>query len=554
MPTPPIDRAHEITAAWRRAYSRQNASDSTALPEIAARSDRAASDAAAAWLKWQVPPPAGLDAREMVWYELFERARVETLASRELPGIAQNLQTLEILAPGDVGAGHIYRLARTFFARRGWPAPVLPEVPPPPRPAAGVLASLRRRIAQPTRATGQSAPDWVTENAAKALLQEAATFLHDPERFALTLRPFVQWLAERLREPVPDTSSGVSAPQRRPAHQASGDTERDAGADESHGDSRLGRDAESTEPRQWSGYAIYSRQWDETRAAASFLADGGGAGTEILIQANREHIRRLAHRLQRRLLAARLRTWSFDQEDGYLDSRRLARLLAPVHHPAVFRQESASPIPEACVTLLVDQSVSMNSKRRQMAALAIDLAVHTLESCRVRSEVLGFTTRYGADSPIVEAWRRSGCPPAPGRLNAIRHIIYKSATQPWRRCRPSLSLLLRDGFGRENIDGEALDWAARRLAARPEPRKILIVLSDGSPYDAATRLAHDPLYLENHLRQIIAAVEASPIQLAAMGAGQDVGRFYKQALTLRRADAVPDILFEHLGDLLTRPG
>jgi len=188
-----------------------------------------------------------------------------------------------------------------------------------------------------------------------------------------------------------------------------------------------------------------------------------------------------------------------------------------------------------------------------MAALAIDLAVHSLESCNIRCEVLGFTTRFGDDNPIAAHWHRQGAGGEPGRLNALRHVVYKRAEQPWRQARGQLGLMLREDFGHENIDGEALHWAARRLLRRREPRKLLIVLSDGAPFDSATAAANGRGYLEHHLRQVIAGIEASPVQLLAIGTGQDVSRFYRHACIVRQPAQVPDVLFERLGELLTMP-
>ena len=182
---------------------------------------------------------------------------------------------------------------------------------------------------------------------------------------------------------------------------------------------------------------------------------------------------------------------------------------------------------------------------------AIDLAVQTLEACRISCEVLGYTTVAGEDNPVYRAWHAHGQPPSPGRLNALRHMIYKSAHDPWRRVRPSLGLMLRADFGRENLDGEALDWAARRLAALPEPRKILLVLSDASPFDAATVAVHGRGYLETHLRQVITAIDASAIQLVAIGTSHRVGYYYRQAVVLNRNESVADTLFAQLGQLLS---
>jgi cobaltochelatase CobT len=280
--------------------------------------------------------------------------------------------------------------------------------------------------------------------------------------------------------------------------------------------------------------------WREADAELPFSSDHG------------QSHRRLAHRLQRRLQAARLRRWSFEQHDGLLDSRRLARLLIPAADPAVFRRESEIPMPEACVVLLVDQSSSMRGAPRQIALLAVDLAVRALELFQVRCELLGYTTRFGADNPLTRDWATAGKPQAPGRLNAVRHIIYKTADQRWRRARRHVGLMLAAGFGRENIDGEALIWAASRLRMRPEPNKVLVVLSDGVPYDAATVAANGRLFLHDHLRAAIARIESGPIQLAAIGAGQHVGRYYRNALTLRDAREVAPVLLAHLGDVLTR--
>jgi cobaltochelatase CobT len=195
----------------------------------------------------------------------------------------------------------------------------------------------------------------------------------------------------------------------------------------------------------------------------------------------------------------------------------------------------------------------MRGARQQITAQAIDLAVHALEACQIRCEVLGFTTRFGAKNPIVDQWRRMGSPIEPGRLNALRHIVYKTPNQPWRGNRHQLGLLLREGFGHENIDGEALHWAACRLMRQPQPRKILIVLSDGSPYDRSTALANGRTYLENHLREVITKIELSPIHLVALGASQDVGRFYRHALKLHQPESVAEVLFDQLAELLTRP-
>jgi len=557
MPTLKSEKA-AVALAWQRAYAGQQDNSRTGPAELQGRSDRAASDAVAAWVKWQVAPQSiCFTPTEAIWYGLLERARVETLASRELPGIAYNLSDVTALLPAGELPARLFEVARAIFSGADKFVPILP-VKPVVQGESGqgktsLLVRLRKRLrptakgSQPERDTGSFSS--LSDDEVRSLIQQAAPLVQQPEAFALTLQPLIHWLAINIPAELPLELPGM--PMAKPS-------ESEEGGDLLVDDEAIheleggGREAEQA-TQQWPGYRIYTTSRDELRTAASFYHPGEHPAVEKLIGPRREQVLHLARRLQRRLMVARQRTWSYDLEEGQLDRRRLARLLVPGNGRAVFRQESETQVPEACVTLLVDQSGSMNAKRRQMVAMAIDLTVQTLENCRIACEVLGFTTRYGKSNPLVTAWRASGSPVEPGRLNALRHIMYKQATQPWRSCRPYLELLLRDGFGKENIDGEALDWAARRLAARPETLKVLMVLCDGVPFDSATGQAHDRSFLETHLRQVITAIEASPIHLAAIGAGQDVGRFYRHALTLRHQDDIAQVLFEQLGDLLTRP-
>lgn len=561
----PSSDARDVAQAWQRTYAgqvdAQPGATKAILPLLPQHLTRGASDARAAWQRWHAE--AWIDPQDAdisVWQQVLARARAETLASRHLPGMAGNLNDLASIAPPGTAFACVYRASRIILAGSDTPTPVLPDFPSQNQVASqsrGLLARIGARLSRPAsspKASPSPVPS-MTEAQARDLLIQARSVLADEGRYLTLLRPLVLWLA--AQQAACSTAACSTAATSPSGVLQKTETRKDApSAEEEDRDAHETLDGAGsvvTAPRLGAGYAIFSTRWDETLPAAHFLPSRDTHALNTLNGPERAQVRKLAHRLQRRLMSARMRSWSFDQTDGQLDSRRLARLLTPGQGNAVFRQESESPIPEACVTLLVDQSGSMDRKRRQMAALAIDLAVHTLESCRVSCEVLGYTTRYGANSPVVEAWRRTGSPAEPGRLNAIRHLIYKTAAQPWRRCRPALGLLLHESFGRENIDGEALDWAARRLAARPEPRKILVVLSDGAPYDAGTCLAHDRLYLEGHLRRVIAAIAASPIHLAGLGSGNDVGRFYQHALTLRRPEEVAGILFEHLGELLTRP-
>lgn len=583
--------------AWLRAYAGDATAELPAHIGPLQPDQRPGADALAAWRRWH--PPA-LDSHfsdaEWPWYAILERARVETLASRELPGMALNLADLDAIAPAGRRAARLHRLARHTLASppvtaegvrrederetqgqeaadrqepdradgipghdfgRSWPGPG-----DPPEPFATdntvhrvrvplitrLLASMRRR---PAGLGGAPGP---TDAKIVAALRLAQLRLTDAAAFAEAVRPLVRALALSADQETAGDHP-VSGPSPQPllgldaeSDDASQVQEMETGNDPA----QTGADEMSPADRRYPGYAIFSTRWDQTLAAAQLYQPGDALHLHDLEEGERRQARRLALRLQRRLLAARLRLWSFDQDEGRLDSRRLARLLTPKPPYAVFRLEDETPVPEACVTLLVDQSGSMRGRPQRLTAQAIDLTVRTLEFCRVKCEVLGYTTRYGADNPLVRAWQTAGCPSAPGRLNALRHIIYKGADQAWRQCRPHLGLLLRQDFGRENLDGEALDWAARRLLRRPEPCKVLIVLSDGAPYDEATAAANGRRFLEDHLRSVIAALEGSPIRLAAIGAGQTVGRYYGQALTLHRPEAVATVLFDHLGDLLTR--
>lgn len=561
MRTPPIDAA-AVSEAWERSYAGTQAESPLVIGIDGVARD--ASDARAAMQKWyRRGAGASYSVGEQAWYLVFERARVETLASLELPGMAANLQHIDAISPAPPAAAHLYRVARTLFAGEKIEQTiedVLPDMASTPRHTEKKTSTWRRlvRLGRPLdRETGAS-PEGIraeafalTEQNARDILEKASALVAESGQFASTIAPLIQALARHMpivpvkMLDVKKPASGADMPVVDPL----------SDIDKEDAESTSPGSIESeTERPDWPGYNIFSTQWDELRSSASFFGNGATPTLTGLSDPRREHVRRLAHRLQRRLLAARLPTWAFEQEEGRIDNRRLSRLLVPgPRATAVFRQEQAAPMPEACVTLLVDQSGSMDSKRREMVALAIDLAVHTLESCRISVEVLGFTTRFDADSPVVEAWQAAACPASPGRLNALRHIVYKTANRPWRRCRPYLELLLRDGLGKENIDGESLDWAARRLAGRREARKILIVLSDGSPYDAATTRVHGRAYLEDHLRQVIAAIEASPIHLVGIGAAHSVSRFYRSALILPRPDDVAQVLFEQLGELLTHP-
>jgi cobaltochelatase CobT len=261
-------------------------------------------------------------------------------------------------------------------------------------------------------------------------------------------------------------------------------------------------------------------------------------------------VTRLANRLQRRLLAQQARSWEFDQEEGLLDAARLARVVVNPRHALSFKIERDTEFRDTIVSLLIDNSGSMRGRPIAIAAICADILARTLERCGVASEILGFTTRGWKGGQSREAWLAAGRPPSPGRLNDLRHIVYKRADEPYRRARRNLGLMMREGLLKENIDGEALLWAHNRLIARPEERRILMVISDGAPVDDSTASANGGSYLERHLRQVIEWIERrSTVELIAIGIGHDVTRYYERAVTIMDADQLAGAMVEQLAKL-----
>mgnify|MGYP002623914640 CR=1 FL=1 len=259
---------------------------------------------------------------------------------------------------------------------------------------------------------------------------------------------------------------------------------------------------------------------------------------------------RLANKLQRRLQAQQNRSWEFDREEGILDAGRLARVVAYATTPLSFKIEKDTEFRDTVVTLLLDNSGSMRGRPISIAAICADVLARTLERCQVKVEILGFTTRAWKGGQAREAWLNEGRPQTPGRLNDLRHIIYKSADAPWRRARENLGLMMKEGLLKENIDGEALEWAHRRLQFRPEARKILMVISDGAPVDDSTLSVNPANYLEKHLRDVIAMVERKKIvELIAIGIGHDVTRYYERAVTITDVEQLAGAMTEQLASL-----
>ncbi len=301
-------------------------------------------------------------------------------------------------------------------------------------------------------------------------------------------------------------------------------------------------------------YDVYTTQFDEV-VGAEELCDAdelerlrGFLNAQL---ANMQHVvSRLANRLQRKLLAQQSRSWNFDLEEGVLDAARLTRVIVDPSAPLSFKQEKDTEFRDTVVTLLLDNSGSMRGRPIMTAAICADVLARTLERCGVKVEILGFTTRAWKGGQSREKWVREGKPANPGRLNDLRHIIYKSADNPWRRAHKNLGLMMREGLLKENIDGEALQWAYGRLLGRPEQRKILMVISDGAPVDDSTLSVNIGHYLDNHLRKVINEVEgAHRVELVAIGIGHDVTKWYKRALTLIDVEHLAGALMDKLTEL-----
>jgi len=301
-------------------------------------------------------------------------------------------------------------------------------------------------------------------------------------------------------------------------------------------------------------YRAFTTEFDEVIAAEELCDPDELARLRLMLdqQLSSLHgmIARLANRLQRRLLAKQTRAWEFNLDEGLLDTARLARIVANPSHSLSFKQEKETTFRDTVVSLLIDNSGSMRGRPISVAAMSADILARTLERCGVKVEILGFTTRMWKGGQSRERWIASGKAPNPGRLNDLRHIVYKSADAPWRRTRKNLGLMLREGILKENIDGEALIWAHNRLLARPEERRILMVISDGAPVDDSTLSVNPGNYLERHLREVIAFIETrSPVELTAIGIGHDVTRYYRRAVTIIDAEQLGGVMLEKLTEL-----
>jgi len=301
-------------------------------------------------------------------------------------------------------------------------------------------------------------------------------------------------------------------------------------------------------------YKVFTQAFDEVVSAADLCDEEELTRLRAYLDAQLKGLQgivtRLANRLQRRLMAQQNRSWDFDQEEGMLDAARLARVVVSPGQSLSYKIERDVEFKDTVVTLLLDNSGSMRGRPISIAAISADVLARTLERCGVKVEILGFTTRAWKGGQSREAWLANGKPQHPGRLNDLRHIVYKQADEPWRRARKNLGLMMREGLLKENIDGEALLWAHARMLARPEDRRILMVISDGAPVDDSTLSVNSAGYLEAHLRRVIEWIEnKSPVQLVAIGIGHDVTRYYRRAVTIMDVEQLGGTMIEQLAGL-----
>jgi cobaltochelatase CobT len=518
--------------------------------------------------------PADLDARAV--FDALETARVEALGARAMGGVRDNLSHLtEARVRGDA----IVR------ARNAEEVPLATAV--------GLIARERLIGEAPPRAALAGlrliAP-WIEEQAG-AELDALGLTLDDQLAFAKLSRRLLEDLdLASAEEPVDDNAdeggaedegdeggSEDSAEEGEESGTAGSDIERrgeetedgsaddarpediETGEEDAAGDELGDSIFASPGRRNWelspeTDYKAFATRFDEI-VEAQQLCDEEELGRlraylDQQMGSLQNVVTRLANRLQRRLLARQSRSWDFDQEEGMLDAARLARVVVNPAHALSFKVERETEFRDTVVSLLIDNSGSMRGRPIAIAAICGDILARTLERCGVSTEILGFTTRGWKGGQSREAWLTAGRPANPGRLNDLRHIVYKRADEPYRRARRNLGLMMREGLLKENIDGEALLWAHNRLIARSEERRILMVISDGAPVDDSTASANGGSYLERHLRQVIEWIEKrSTVELIAIGIGHDVTRYYERAVTIMDADQLAGAMVDQLARL-----
>jgi cobaltochelatase CobT len=512
-----------------------------------------------------------------VLFDAVEQARVEAIGSRRMQGVASNITAM---------LDDRYHRSPFAEARTREEAPL--------EEAVAMLARERMTGLEPPRGAARLVELWrpFIEEKAGADLDRLGDALLDQRAYARLVRKVLSSLGlaneadadgeesdEETKDNAPpeqpDESEGEGedqstqdSMQREAADETTDDADEGAidtveapSSELEEGEAGDAEEAAETRPpqpqapeRRGPDYKAYTTRFDEMIGAEE-LCDAEELQRlrdylDKQLQNLHSVVARLANRLQRRLMAQQSRSWEFDLEEGVLDTARLPRVIIDSQQPLSFKQEKDMAFRDTTVTLLIDNSGSMRGRPITVAATCADILARTLERCGVKVEILGFTTRAWKGGQSRESWLQAGKPANPGRLNDLRHLIYKSADAPWRRARKNLGLMMREGLLKENIDGEALDWAHQRLLGRPEQRKILMMISDGAPVDDSTLSVNPGNYLERHLRYVIEEIETrSPVELIAIGIGHDVTRYYRRAVTIVDAEELGGAMTEKLAEL-----
>ena len=519
--------------------------------------------------------PEGKQARAV--FDAIEQARVESIGSRRMAGVADNIGVM---------LEDKYAKANLADVRDQSEAPLEEAI---------ALMVREKLTGRPVPRSGERLVslwrDWVEEKSG-ATLDGLAGKLDDQQAFARLVRDMLASM--NMAEELADDQQSEEAEDEENEPQGEENSE-EGGQDDSGGEQAQPEDAEASSEDEQAGeteatdadaddvtdeddadaetpgearrkdnpftnlpkeidYKVFTTAFDETVGAEELCDEEELDRLRAFLDKQLANLSgvvgRLANRLQRRLMAQQNRSWDFDLEEGYLDPARLVRVILDPMQPLSFKQERDTKFRDTVVTLVLDNSGSMRGRPITVAATCADILARTLERCGVSVEILGFTTRAWKGGQAREKWLKDGKPPNPGRLNDLRHIIYKSADTPWRRARRNLGLMMREGLLKENIDGEALLWAHNRLIGRPEQRKILMMISDGAPVDDSTLSVNPGNYLERHLRGVIELIETrSPVELLAIGIGHDVTRYYRRAVTIVDAEELAGAMTEQLASL-----
>ena len=490
-------------------------------------------------------------------YHLLEQGRVEALGSKHMLGVQEDLVAFH--RPWRVNLGR----------------PLQPEAARADELIRDVADAVRHQVGAPLPAERAAGLKEISRKLVDAgiaeQLGELPMLVADQEAFALKSLAMIRLLGlaatpEEKEQEQRDASREQSA-ERQKSTERSDDS--DANNEDGKWDPQSGERMEqaraepvvlaNTEGPSMAAYRAYTTAFDTVTAAEDLCSE-----TELIrlrhkldeqLEGKTDSVARWAHRLQRHLLALQTRSWQFDLEEGLLDTSRLTRVVTHPLESLAFKQEAETRFPDTVVTVLIDNSGSMRGWPIAMAAMCAEILGTVLERCGVKSEILGFTTVSWRGGQSRQKWMADGRPENPGRLTDLKHIVYKGADTPWRRSRRNLGLMLQDNLLKENIDGEALLWAHERLLARHEPRRILMVISDGAPVDDATLAVNDPFYLEKHLRSVISWIEQrSPVELFAIGIGHDVTRYYRRSITLANPDQLGEAIVAQLTALFDKAG